>query len=86
MLRTIKAKYIDGVLVPLEPVSFKEGDEIPISFDDAYNLSPEERDKISMSAAGGWVGDGDADKLIREIYTSRHRGFSCDCIYCAPEG
>ena len=25
MLRTIKAKFTDGVLVPLEPVEFKEG-------------------------------------------------------------
>ena len=86
MLRTIRAKFKDGVLVPLEPVAFEEGDEILISFDDAHNLSPEERQKISMAAAGGWVGSVDADKLIRDIYTSRHRGFDCDCIYCAPEG
>ena len=33
MLRTIKAKFTDGVLVPLEPVAFEEGDEIVLSFD-----------------------------------------------------
>jgi predicted DNA-binding antitoxin AbrB/MazE fold protein len=86
MRRTIRAKFKDGVLVPLEPVEFGEGDEILISFDEAYNLSPEERLEISMASAGGWVGSVDADKLIRDIYTSRHRGFDCDCIYCAPEG
>lgn len=86
MRRTIRAKFKDGVLVPLEPVEFGEGDEILISFDEAYNLSPEERLEISMASSGGWVGSVDADKLIRDIYTSRHRGFDCDCIYCAPEG
>ena len=84
MLKTIKAKFSDGVLVPLEPVAFAEGDEILLSFDDAYSLLPKERSKVSMAAAGGWVGSIDADKLIRDIYTSRHRGFDCDCIYCAP--
>ena len=86
MRKTIRAKFKDGVLVPLEPVEFGEGDEILLRFDEAYNLSPEERLEISMASAGGWVGNVDADKLIRDIYTSRHRGFDCDCIYCAPEG
>ena len=34
MLKTIKAKFTDGVLVPLEPVEFEDGDEILLSFDD----------------------------------------------------
>ena len=85
MLKTIKAKFTDGVLVPLEPVAFEEGDEILLSFDEAYRISPEERTKISMGAAGGWAGI-DGEELKRLIYTSRHRGFNCDCIYCAPEG
>ena len=84
MLKTIKAKFTDGVLVPLEPVAFHEGDEILLSFDDGCDLSPEERSKISMAAAGGWVGI-DGEELKRLIYTSRHRGFDCDCIYCAPQ-
>ena len=86
MRTTIKAKFTDGVLVPLEPVAFEEGDEILLTFDDVYNLSPEEQRKMSMASAGGWAGSIDADQLIRDIYTSRHRGFDCDCIYCAPEG
>ena len=85
MLKTIKAKFTDGVLVPLEPVAFAEGDEILLSFDDGYNRSPEERTKISMASAGGWAGSVDGEELKRLIYTSRHRGFDCDCIYCAPE-
>ena len=85
MFKTIRVKFKDGVLVPLEPVEFAEGDEILLSFDDSFDLSPEERIKLSKASAGGWVGSIDGEELKRLIYTSRHRGMDCDCMYCAPK-
>ena len=85
MIKTIKAKFTGGVLAPLEPLNLVEGDEVLITLQPEPALSYNEPSKISMSAAVGWVGI-DGEELKRLIYTSRHRGFDCDCIYCAPEG
>ena len=84
MLDTIKARYSNGVLVPLEPLNFEEGEEVFVTLDNPEIKSWEERVKASKAAAGGWVGLIDAEALKRDIYRSRHRGLDCDCIYCAP--
>ena len=89
MIKTIRARFTDGVLVPLEPLesfNFVEGDEVLVTLQPKPALSREELTKISMSAAGGWVGSVDGEELKRRIYADRHRGLDCDCIYCAPEG
>ena len=88
MIKTIKAKFTDGVLMPLEPLeslNLAEGDEVLVTLQPKPALSYEELTKTSMSTAGGWAGI-DGEELKRLIYTSRHRGFDCDCMYCAPEG
>lgn len=87
MLKTIKAKFINGALVPVETLFLKEGDEVMVTVDTKTvvpAMSTEEITERSKAAAGGWVGM-DAEKLLRDIYTSRHRGLDCDCIYCAPK-
>ena len=85
MPKTIKAKFTDGVLVPLETLDLNEGDEVLVTLDTKAVVSLEELTELSKATAGGWVGSIDAEKLIRDIYTSRHRGLDCDCVYCAPK-
>ena len=81
MLKTIKAKFTDGVLVPLEPVEFKEGEEILLSFDDgpkmgAANKSGEHTRAVLRETAGAWQGSHDPEELIRRIYAERLSGSS----------
>ena len=85
MLKTVKAKFTDGVLVPLETLDLNEGDEVLVTLDTKTASSLEELTELSKAAAGGWVGSIDAERLLRDIYTSRHRGLDCDCVYCAPK-
>ena len=89
MFKTIKAKFANGVLMPLESLeslNLAEGDEVFVTLEPKSALSHEDLTKISMAGAGGWKDSIDGEELKRLIYTSRHRGFDCDCIYCAPEG
>ena len=83
MLRTIKAKFKDGVLVPLEPVKFEEGDEILISFDfDTGNgggsKKPSKEQTIAAlrETSGAWRGSHDPEELKRRIYSERVSGSS----------
>ena len=85
MIKTVKAKFIDGALVPQETLDLNEGDEVLVTLDINEAVSFEELTEMSKAAAGGWLDSIETEKLLREIYTSRHRGFDCDCIYCAPE-
>lgn len=87
MKTTIKARFINGALVPFEALDLKEGDEIMVTVDTktaVSAMSVEEMTERSKAAAGAWGDSIDAEKLLRDIYTSRHRGLDCDCIYCAP--
>ena len=85
MPKTTKAKFTAGVLVPLETLDLNEGDEVLVTLDTKAVVPFDELTEESKAAAGAWVGSIDAEKLLRDIYTSRHRGLYCDCIYCAPE-
>ena len=80
---TIKAKFQDGVLVPQEPLNFEEGEQVLVTLNNPEIKSREERLKASKVAAGGWAGI-DRKELLHLIYTARHRGLDCDCIYCVP--
>jgi predicted DNA-binding antitoxin AbrB/MazE fold protein len=85
MFKTVKAKFIDGALVPLETLDLNEGDEVLIILDIKAAISLEELTERSKAAAGGWMGSIDPEQMLEDIYTSRHRGLDCDCKYCAPE-
>ena len=81
MLKTIKAKFTDGVLVPLEPVEFTEGDEILLSFDTASSGGSKKPSKEQTIAAlretaGAWRGSHDPEELKRRIYSERISGSS----------
>ena len=82
---TIKAKFQDGVLVPLEALellNLNEGDEVFVSIRPEPKMSYDEM--VAKSQAASWVGLVDAEALKRNIYRDRHRGLDCDCIYCVP--
>ena len=85
MLKTIKAKFTDGVLVPLEPLE--------LANDEVVSITLEQKGKFANWKAPDWTPQTPADiqeaeaaaiEMIRYVYTARHRGFDCDCIYCAP--
>ena len=88
MLKAVKARFINGALVPIETLDLNEGDEVLATVDTktvVSAMSVEEMTERSKAAAGAWGDSIDAEKLLRDIYTSRHRGLDCDCIYCAPK-
>ncbi len=65
---TIKARFSNGVLRPLEKLELKEGEEVTITI---VALPTRASEGWLERTAGGWVGLVDAAKLKREIYESR---------------
>ena len=77
MLVTIKAKYKDGVLVPLEPLNLNEGDEVFVSLDpkpDRRAIPTEKALQALRETAGAWQGSHDPEELKRRIYAERQSG------------
>jgi len=69
LLRTIKARYRNGVIEPLiEPLEdIEDGTEITITVSEP-TVSAAEGIKRSF---GGWKGLIDADQFLKDIYESR---------------
>jgi predicted DNA-binding antitoxin AbrB/MazE fold protein len=67
---TIRARFSDGTLKPLEALELKEGDEVTITIVSSSSSSRSGTDWLERTA-GGWVGLVDAEELKREIYDSR---------------
>src|SRR5260370_37222087 len=65
---TIRARFSQGTLKPLEAVELREGDEVTITI---VSSRPESAGDWLDRTAGGWAGVVDADELKREIYDSR---------------
>ena len=74
MIANVKARFSNGVLMPLEPLDLEEGREVMVSIDADPQLSDEERLKITKSAAGGWKGGQDPEELKRMLYEARLTG------------
>lgn len=71
MLKSVKARYRNGVIEPLEEIDLADGAEITITFSDVSPpLSEEERLKRFLSSAGGWKDVVD-EKFLDEIYRQR---------------
>ncbi len=68
MMKTIKAKFINGALKPLERLELAEGQEVFIYLDDRPKLSEEERMKRFRSAAGGWKHNEEYWKDMKRIF------------------
>ena len=85
MRKTIKAKFKDGVLVPLEPVELAKDAVVLITLDTTEKFGDwKEPDWMPTTPAEIQEAEAAAEEMIRFIYTTRHRGMDCDCIYCAP--
>ena len=77
MLKTIRARYKNGVIEPLEKVDLIDGTEIDVtialrSSDKRISISEEERDRLFLSSAGGWK-DLVGEDFLNEIYEQRKR-------------
>lgn len=71
--RSVRARYRNGVLEPLEAVDQSEDQEVLLTLDDEQRR-PIDRESF-VQAAGGWVGQFDDYKaLIRDIYQARIDG------------
>lgn len=74
MYKMIRVRFSNGVFVPLEEIEMEEGTELTVFFEGKYLIPLEERVKLFKSAAGGWKGLVDGEKLIEEIYEARRKG------------
>jgi predicted DNA-binding antitoxin AbrB/MazE fold protein len=65
---TIKARFSDGTLKPLEALDLREGDEVTITI-----VSSPSKSRVDWleRTCGGWAGLVDAEGLKRDIYDSR---------------
>lgn len=67
--KTIKARYTNGVIEPLEKVELNEGEEFTLTIVRLPEIN-EDRDAFSESR-GGWKGLIDCEELKRNIYADR---------------
>jgi predicted DNA-binding antitoxin AbrB/MazE fold protein len=68
MAGTIRARFTNGVLEPLEALELPEGKEVTVTILDV----PSARDVDAFRhSAGGWKGTIDAEELIKNIYADR---------------
>ena len=80
MPKTVKVRFADGVLTPLEPLDLVES-EYRVTLDDApaagssapVALAPESdaAEAAFQNALGAWRGTHDPEELIRQIYADR---------------
>jgi len=70
LTKTIKARYKNGVIEPMEALEIPDGAEITVTIDVASALSEEERRNRFLSAAGGCKDTVD-EKFLEEIYRQR---------------
>jgi len=66
---TIKARFKNGIIEPLENLELRDGEEIILTIVRRSETS-EEQDAFKKSR-GGWKGLIDCEKLKRDIYESR---------------
>jgi len=67
LLKTIKARYRNGVIEPLEEMDIEDGSEITITVSEPVTTGAEGIKK----SFGGWKGLIDADQFLKDIYESR---------------
>ncbi len=67
--KTIKARYRNGVIEPLEKVELEEGEEFTLTI---VRLSEAKTDEDAFrESRGGWKGLIDCEELKRNIYEDR---------------
>jgi predicted DNA-binding antitoxin AbrB/MazE fold protein len=68
MAGTIRARFANGVLEPLERLDVPDGEVLTITI---IRLPAAEKPGGLERSAGGWKGTIDADELIKNIYADR---------------
>jgi predicted DNA-binding antitoxin AbrB/MazE fold protein len=68
MAGTIRARFVNGILEPLERLDMPEGEVLTITI---IRLPAREAGGGLERSAGGWTGLIDAEELKRNIYTDR---------------
>ena len=69
MITSVKARFSNGVLTPLDPLDLEEGEEVMVSIEDAR--SPERGIRALQAVAGAWRGTHDPEELLDNIYSDR---------------
>ncbi len=72
MLRTIRAKFTDGALKPLQKLDLEEGAEVILSIEDTP--SSDRTIRALRASAGAWKGKHDPEELKRTLYKARITG------------
>ena len=74
MLRTIRARFTDGALKPLERLDLEEGAEVTVSIGDD---PPSDKSIQALRAtAGAWKGKHDPEELKRMLLETRTAGLT----------
>lgn len=69
MTKTIRARYVRGIIEPLEEFEMEEGRELNVTIEE---VPGEVRAEDALdSTFGGWKGLIDAEELKRNIYQDR---------------
>ena len=81
MPKTVKVKYANGVLTPLEPLDLVERGEYQVILADAPVADPPDATAVApettaaetafQSSLGAWRGTHDPEELIRQLYADR---------------
>ncbi len=68
MEKTVRAKFSQGVIKPMEQLDLEEGKEITITI---VEFPSRQKLEAFRKSAGTWKGTLDAEKLIKNIYADR---------------
>ena len=76
MLKTVKVRFANGVLTPLEPLDLVEAEyrvTVATAGEEPAVVNPEATaaEVAFQSALGAWRGTHDPEELIRQIYADR---------------
>ena len=76
MLKTVKVRFANGVLTPLEPLDLVEAEyrvTVATAGEEPAAVAPEDSvvEDAFQSALGAWRGTHDPEELIRQIYADR---------------
>lgn len=76
MMRLIRARYSNGIIIPLEDLELKEGEEVRITISSVAKGGG--LVEALRSTAGGWKDLIDTEELKRNIYRNRKTVAFCD--------
>lgn len=74
MVKQINARFLEGVIVPLEPLDIEEGAELSVTVVIKPNLSRIEEKIEVFKSSGGWSDSIDGEELKKTLYDARRIG------------